>query len=108
MNLHNWLEVVRNAYTADGEELELSFERFLLSEIDPTTWEEKRVQPIKVCQIMTRYFWKKAVQGDPFGDVSRVSERFGKTVEEHYGLNSGPFINLARTYWTYSNRLVSI
>ena len=50
---------------------------------------------------MGRYFWRNVIDGATFGDVARVKEKFGKTLEENYGLSSGPFLDLAHTYWTY-------
>lgn len=53
-------------------------------------------------EAVTRLFFRVAERGETFGDVGRVRERFGKTLEENYGLSTGPFMDLARAYWTYT------
>ena len=50
----------------------------------------------------------KAVKGDTFGSLSRVKEKFGASLEVNYDLNEGPFINLAKTYWTYKIELLDL
>lgn len=30
-----------------------------------------------------------------------IKERFGNTLEENYGMLDGPFIDMAKTYWTF-------
>lgn len=52
-------------------------------------------------ETLIAYFFKKASRGEPFGRIERVKERFGKTLEENYLISSGPFLDLAKTYWTF-------
>ena len=52
-------------------------------------------------EVITRYFFRKAAHGETFGPISRIKEKFRNSVEENYGLSSGPFMNMAKTYWTY-------
>lgn len=60
---------------------------------------------LDIVQIFTRFFFKKAVRGDTFCSLEKVKSEFGKTLEQNYGLSSGPFINLAKTYWTFRLQL---
>src|SRR5207245_1605199 len=55
--------------------------------------------------LFTRYFFKMGAQGITFGDVRKIKEMFDDSLEENYGLSSGPFLNLARTYWTFKIEL---
>jgi len=55
----------------------------------------------EIMQVLTHYFFRKAIHGETFGPIARIKERFSPSLEENYELTSGPFINLARTYWTY-------
>jgi hypothetical protein len=50
---------------------------------------------------MERYFWKRVCDRKPFGVTHRVTEQFGKSIEENYGMKSGPFMDLAVCYWTF-------
>jgi len=52
-------------------------------------------------EVITRCFFRKAALGETFGPINRVSEKFGSSIEENYGLSRGTFINMAKTYWTY-------
>ncbi len=54
---------------------------------------------------MERYFWRRVCDRRPFGNMRRVTERFGKPVEENYGVSSGPFIDLAACYWTFQTEM---
>lgn len=52
-------------------------------------------------KVLMRYFFSKASCGEPFGPLHRIRERFGRSLEENYGLTEGPFMDLAKTYWTF-------
>lgn len=51
--------------------------------------------------ILTKYFFIKVFLGEPFGATERIKKEFGKSLEEKYGLQTGAFLNMAKTYWTY-------
>jgi hypothetical protein len=57
---------------------------------------------------MERYFWTRVCAREVFGPTQRVAQKFGKSLEDNYGLQSGPFMDLARTYWTYKVELQDI
>lgn len=50
---------------------------------------------------MERQFWKRVCANETFGDPSRVTHHFGRSLEENYGVTSGPFLNVAKAYWTF-------
>jgi len=64
-------------------------------------WAEFQDDVEEIMEAMTRYFFRKAVCGETFGPTGRIEETFGRPVERNYQLSSGPFISLAKTYWTY-------
>jgi len=54
-----------------------------------------------IVQIMTRYIFKIAENGYTFCPLDKIKSMSGKTIEENYGVSSGYFYNLAKTYWTF-------
>jgi hypothetical protein len=52
-------------------------------------------------ELVTRYFFKKVALGETFGSITRVKQKFGHSLEANYDISSGPFIDMAKTYWTY-------
>jgi len=65
-------------------------------------WAEFQGEVEETIQVLTHYFFRKAIHGETFGPIARIKERFSPSLEENYELTSGPFINIARTYWTYN------
>ena len=74
---------------------------FLLQEYSQDLVSAQQQHVLEVVQIFTRYFFRQALNGDTFGHIEKVRLEFGKTLEEQYGLQNGPFLNLAKTYWTF-------
>lgn len=101
MNLDAWMFEVSKAYAAMGAELSPDKKQHLLEEL-PTTKTDERFQTIReTFDVLSRYFFQQASVGRLFGPVERVTSTFGRTIEQNYGLSDGPFINFAKTYWTY-------
>jgi hypothetical protein len=63
--------------------------------------EEDKSKAVDMHIAMERYFWHRVCARQPFGDVGRVAEKFGSSVEENYGVKSGPFVDLAACYFTF-------
>lgn len=103
MDINQWIQQVKVAYQLLGKPFPPNGESVLLSKIlENGTGTETQVKVgAEVMDVMTRFFYKRAAQGEPFGSLSRIKEEFGSSLEENYGLSSGPFINMAKTYWTY-------
>jgi len=101
MNIDSWFQVIEQALKAKGIELTPEIKNHLLSEFPETsTYQQKKITT-EVLGAVYEFFFHKATQGETFGELSRIKERFGETVEENYGLAEGPFINMAKTYWTF-------
>lgn len=78
---------------------------FLLSEYSEE-FKNLHQQAIKdIVQIMTRYLFKKAAQGYTFCTLEKIESIFGRTLEQNYGVSTGYFYNLAKTYWTFKVQL---
>lgn len=57
---------------------------------------------------MEREFWRRVCLGEGFGDTERVNSKFGVSIENNYGVQHGPFIDLATTYWTFKLEMEDI
>ncbi len=107
MNASQWVDEVAKAYKHNGATLSEDFKNFLLtSQKTAREYSEKELaiidaEPPDAHDYFFTYFIDKAARGEPFGRVERVKQKFGQSVEENYGLSSGPFINMAKTYWTF-------
>ncbi len=112
MNIDQWLLQVSQAYQSVGKQFSPDKKAFLLAELSensvdilrgkfPNLTESQKETLSEVYDVMTRFFYNKASCSEAFGSLSRIKERFGSSLEENYGLSSGPFIDMAKTYWTY-------
>lgn len=101
MNIEDWEREISAAFQSQGNKYTAELRKLMYSTPDPATKDEMKFTVVEVTNAMQRYFWKKAVVGETFGNIERISENFGKPLEENYVLSSGPFLNLARAYWTY-------
>ena len=99
MNLEQWRAHLSEAYKQAQLALTPEKERSLFKE---TVSPEQQGQLVgEALEALVRYFFNKASCGEPFGSVDRIKERFGRSLEENYGLTEGPFIDLAKAYWTF-------
>lgn len=101
MNIHQWLEELSKAYQAAGLKLSDDKKNLFLRDLSEISTQAEKNVLAEALEIMIQYFFRKASRGETFGPLARIKEFFGRSVEENYGLFSGPFINLAKTYWTY-------
>lgn len=101
MNIDQWLLQVSQAYQSVGKQFSSDKKVFLLTELPESITESQKEILAEVYDIMTRFFYRKASRGETFGSLSRIKERFGSSLEDNYALSSGPFINMAKAYWTY-------
>ena len=123
MNVNEWVWCVSEAYGMTGKRFSAGTRRALLEKVsmenvyaDPETRAdiegglisavppgiELQGEAAETEEVMRRYFFRKATYGETFGLISRVEQKFSRvTIEENYQLRSGPFINLAKTYWTF-------
>lgn len=101
MNIDQWLLQVSQAYQSAGQQLLPDKKVFLLAELSESITEVQKETLAEVYNIMTLFFYGKASRSETFGSLRRIKERFGSSLEENYGLSNGPFIDIAKTYWTY-------
>jgi len=101
MQLPEWWELIKQKYEELGITKDTFTSSFLLSKPPEFIMDEHRAIIWEVSDMVWRIIFAKATTGDAFGDPGRIKQRFGESVEEIYGLYEGPFINLARAYWTY-------
>lgn len=99
MKIGEWEQEVSRAFTSEGKSYTAEMRKIMKSEVDNNS-QDGRIAA-EVMLIMQRWFWRKVVERQTFGSVNRVAEKFGRSLEENYGMPSGPFMDLARTYWTY-------
>lgn len=101
MNIEQWIYQIDEAYRASGVTFSPDKKALLLSEISESSTESQKEIVAEAKKAIARLFFKKASRGETFGSISRIKEMFGQSLEENYGLSSGPFIDMAKTYWTY-------
>lgn len=101
MNIDQWLLQVSQAYQSVEKQFSPDKKAFLLTELSESSTEAQKETLAEVYDVMTRFFYSKASRGETFGSLSRIKEKFGSSLEENYGLLNGPFLDIARTYWTY-------
>ena len=101
MNIDQWIHQVSDAYQSIGLPFSSDKKTFLLTELSESMTQEQKDTSVDIVKVMLRFFFKKASLGEPFGSLNRVKERFGESLEENYGLSDGPFLNMAKTYWTF-------
>jgi len=104
MELNAWWELIKLGFDEFGISDNTLTRNLLLVKIPDTqkepTHEQKEIIG-KVSVEIWRIIFRKAAKGEAFGNPDRIKLRFGNSVEENYGLYRGPFIDLARAYWTY-------
>jgi len=101
MNIDQWIREVSEAYQSLGMQFLPNKKALLLEELSESSTQAQKEIVSETIEVMNRFFFKKASRGGSYGSLSQVNERFGQSVEENYGMQSGPFINMAKTYWTY-------
>ena len=78
---------------------------FLLSNYSKEFINSNLEHILKIVDIFTRYFFKKAEGGFIFCPLDAVNKEFGKTLSQNYNISDGPFYDLAKTYWTFRLQL---
>jgi hypothetical protein len=61
-----------------------------------------------IMNAMTQEFWRRVCAHEVFGDTKRIENHFGRSLENNYGVSAGPFLDLAKTYWTYKLEMFDI
>lgn len=101
MDANQWVAQFSIAFAAKGAALSDSFRRFLLSPLPERCTRAQTETIAKAKAMMTTLLFQRAKSGSVFGELARVQQQFARTLEENYGLTSGPFLALARAFWTF-------
>jgi hypothetical protein len=124
MNIEQWVSCIAEAYEEAGVALSPRKKEALLEPLaeDNLNIDERTKyamafgiigEPLKIqdeslnevvevtTELFTRYFFKKVTLGKTFGSIRRVEQKFGHSLESNYAVPGGPFIDMAKTYWTY-------
>ncbi|MFC1490356.1 hypothetical protein ACFL6K_04010 [Candidatus Latescibacterota bacterium] len=107
MNAEQWMSVIGEAYKSSGHLLpEEEKELLLLSKSSSEYYSEEHIKVLsEMYDVIWVLFWEKVKGGESFGDLSRIEKEYGMTLEERYKLYDGPFLNLAKTYWTFKSEI---
>ncbi len=104
MNIGQWISCISAAYKIAGETFSPHKKEILLGTLpkDNLNINQDTKDIIdEAVELVTRYFFKKVTLGETFGPITRVEQRFGRSLEANYDISNGPFIDMAKTYWTY-------
>ncbi len=124
MNIEQWISCIAEAYETAGEAFSPPKKEMLLEELPedspnidlatrlgieagvtpkPLEIQDESLNDVidDTKELVTRYFFKKVTLRETFGPITRVEQKFGHSLEANYGISSGPFIDMAKTYWTY-------
>lgn len=101
MTVDKWLSLFEEAFKYVNKQFTAEDKSFLCKQYFKDLPDYEKAHALEIIEIFTRYFLFKATRGETFGPISKVELSFGRTLEENYGLIEGPFLNLARSYWTY-------
>ncbi len=102
MNIDRWISCISEAYGITGGILSPYAKEVLLGKLPGNNLSKSQNDIVEETrEVIRRYFFRKAAHGEIFGPISRIKEKFGNSVEENYSLSSGPFVDMAKTYWTY-------
>ena len=104
MNIEQWISCISEAYKEAGETFSSRKREMLLEELpeDNVSINQDTKDIInETMELVIRYFFKKVTLGKTFGAITRVEQTFGRSLEANYDISSGPFIDMAKTYWTY-------
>lgn len=101
MTPDEWVARIRRAFVAAGEDPPPEVESMLLADMpsEPTADELAFVELVR--EFLLREILRVAADHDAFGDPRRIATQFGESLEDNYGLSSGPFIDVAHAYWTF-------
>jgi len=109
MTNEEWLNLIEEAYRLpiredirvdkwDRLKFDEKEKSFLLSKYSKEYANKHQEHILRIVQVFTRFLFKKALNGETFCDPSKIRQEFGKTLEQHYKVTSGPFLDFAYTY----------
>jgi len=101
MNAQQWLSELAEAYRDHGRDFTPELSSLLMSQ-KPTNPTEQQKQTLSLATtILFGRILRRATEKSGFGPIEKVKSQFGRTLEENYGVSTGPFYDVARAYWTF-------
>jgi len=124
MNIDQWISCILEAYKMTGGTFSPRKKEMLLGKLPEDTFnidedtryafehglfakgfvaQDKSLNDIieEITELVTCYFFKKVVLRETFGPITKVEQKFGNSLEANYNILNCPFIDMAKTYWTY-------
>ncbi len=109
MKAEKWINEIKLLILDSGQPLPLKAEHILLrKEIDAQTSAAHLEFMELVEYVVFQSIFRRAEAGQAFGSEAKIKEQFGHSLEENYGVTKGPFLNLARAYWTFKMELADL
>jgi len=116
MTINDWLKHIEEAYKFPfredirvenwkKKEFTEDEKEFLFTQYSKEYTNLHKEHILEIIEMFTRYFFKIAFEGYTFCSLDKVNSKFGISLEKKYGVSSGPFYNLAKTYWTFRIQL---
>lgn len=103
MEAANWVEVIESTLNSSGSKdaLPTDYAQVLLTPIVGRATESQQTVFNIVDSSMVREVFRRAVRGHGFGSEETIKNKLGRTLQENYAVSQGPFLDLARAYWTF-------
>jgi len=101
MDLDKWINTFEEALSFVGKPYTNIDKDFLLKEYSKEDSSDLMDDALELVDTYLRFFFHKATIGDIFGPLNVVELEFGQSIESRYGFSKGPFIDLAKCYWTF-------
>ena len=105
MRATEWTTKLENCIKQNGESLPGHTKETLRSELSDHPSEEQLGAYEIVKDAAFRSIFRHAAKGETFGPENKIEKRFGRTLKENYGVQNGPFLDVARAYWTFNMEL---
>jgi hypothetical protein len=105
MDLDGARKLIEDAFERQNKAFNLELKELAFKPIDRNTWHADKHKIVEITNAVQRKFWRAVEEGDVFGDEKKITEKYGKSLEENYGLRGGPFMQLARAYWTFKTEV---
>jgi len=108
VNIEQWLDQISEAYKESGKTFSANIKDLLLSEFSDDIVANNKEALNESIEVITCLFFSKATKGETFGLLNRIRERFGDSLEHNYNIKKGPFLNMAKTYWTFNLEITDL
>lgn len=101
MNIDQAKLLVSEAFKEDGRTLSRELKELAFTPQSRAAWDGNKLKIAEITNAVQRKFWRAVENGECIGNPAKVEAKLGKSVEEQFNSYDGPFLDLARAYWTY-------